>query len=284
MNRFQKQFLSALKHDRVTIIAGAISLILILLAIIAPSIAPYDPKEQLSNGLDQFAMPLPPSANHLAGTDFLGRDVLSRLLYGARVSLAVGIGANGLAIIIGALIGLIAGYFEGFIGDLLMRFTDLMMAFPFILFVIALVAILGPGLENLFIAIGLVTWVNTARIIRANTIILKKSLFVTASQSLGATDFRIIFRHIIPNLFNQILVLMTLGISYTILLEASLSYLGLGVQPPTASWGVMVREAQAYYRAAPWLMFYPGLAIALAVVSFNLLGDGLGDLLDPTLD
>lgn len=259
----------------VTLIVGA--------AILAPWIAPYDPFAQHFDGLTLFGEPLPPGGAYLLGTDLLGRDLFSRLLYGARTSLIIGVVANGIALIIGTLIGLAAGYFQGWIGAVLMRFTDLMMAFPALLLAICLAAIFQPSLWIVAFVIAMVNWVQTARVIYTETTALTARDFIAAERTLGASSARILFKHILPHLVPLIIVWGTLGISTTVLLEATLSYLGVGVQPPTPSWGNIIFENQTYFQAAPWLVFLPGAAIVTLALAFNLVGDALRDVLDPTL-
>ena len=252
-------------------------------AVLAPLIAPFDPFEQHFDGLSLYGEPLPPNATYLLGTDLLGRDVLSRLLYGARTSLIIGVMANGIALIIGTVIGIIAGYFQGWLGSGLMRFTDLMMAFPALLLAICLAAIFTPSLWIVAMVIALVNWVQTARVIYTETSALAARDFIAAERILGASTARILFRHILPHLVPLIIVWGTLGISTTVLLEATLSYLGVGVQPPTPSWGNIIFENQTYFQSAPWLVFIPGFAIVVLALAFNLVGDALRDVLDPTL-
>jgi len=251
-------------------------------AIFAPWIAPYQPQEQMFDGLTLEGAPMPPGAQFWLGTDLLGRDLFSRILYGARTSLIIGVVANGLALIIGTLIGVTAGYFRGWIGAVLMRFTDLMMAFPALLLAICLAAIFTPSLWIVAMVIALVNWVQTARVVYTETSALAEREFVAAEKTLGAGTARILFRHILPHLVPMIIVWGTLGISTTVLLEATLSYLGVGVQPPTPSWGNIIFENQTYFQAAPWLVFIPGAAILLLALAFNLVGDALRDVLDPT--
>ncbi|WP_096787796.1 ABC transporter permease [Rhodobacter sp. CZR27] len=251
-------------------------------ALLAPWIAPYDPNEQHFDGLTIEGAPLPPGGAFLLGTDLLGRDLLSRILYGARTSLVIGVAANGLALAIGTLVGLVAGYFRGWIGSVLMRFTDLMMAFPALLLAICLAAIFQPSLWIVAMVIAFVNWVQTARVIYAETSALTEREFIAAERTLGAGTGRILFRHILPHLLPTIIVWGTLGISTTVLLEATLSYLGVGVQPPTPSWGNIIFENQTYFQSAPWLVFIPGTAILLLAMAFNLVGDALRDVLDPT--
>lgn len=252
-------------------------------AILAPLIAPFDPFEQHFDGLSLFGEPLPPDATYLLGTDLLGRDLLSRLLYGARTSLIIGVMANGIALIIGTVIGITAGYFQGWLGSVLMRFTDLMMAFPALLLAICLAAIFQPSIWIVAFVIALVNWVQTARVIYTETSALAARDFIAAERTLGASTARILFRHILPHLVPLIIVWGTLGISTTVLLEATLSYLGVGVQPPTPSWGNIIFENQTYFQSAPWLVFIPGFAIVVLALAFNLVGDALRDVLDPTL-
>ncbi|PAP96946.1 ABC transporter permease [Mesorhizobium wenxiniae] len=251
-------------------------------AILAPWLTGYDPNEQMFDGLTLEGAPLPPNASFWLGTDLLGRDLLTRILFGARTSLIIGIVANGVALVIGTLVGVTAGYFRGWIGSALMRFTDLMMAFPALLLAICLAAVLQPSLWIVAMVIALVNWVQTARVIYTETSSLAEREFIDAERSIGASAPRILFRHILPHLLPTIIVWGTLGISTTVLLEATLSYLGIGVQPPTASWGNIIFENQTYFQAAPWLVFFPGAAILALALAFNLIGDALRDILDPT--
>ncbi|MCA0275799.1 MAG: ABC transporter permease [Proteobacteria bacterium] len=251
-------------------------------AIFAPWLAGYDPNEQMFDGLTLEGAPLPPSAQFWLGTDLLGRDLFSRILYGARTSLIIGIVANGAALLIGTLVGITAGYFRGWVGNALMRFTDLMMAFPALLLAICLAAVFQPSLWIVALVIALVNWVQTARIVFTETSSLAEREFIDAERTIGASTSRILFRHILPHLMPTIIVWGTLGISTTVLLEATLSYLGIGVQPPTASWGNIIFENQTYFQAAPWLVFFPGAAILALALALNLVGDALRDILDPT--
>ncbi|MES0166712.1 ABC transporter permease [Mesorhizobium sp. M0027] len=251
-------------------------------AILAPWLTGYDPNEQMFDGLTLEGAPLPPGVQFWLGTDLLGRDLLTRLLFGARTSLIIGIVANGVALLIGTLVGIMAGYFRGWIGSALMRFTDLMMAFPALLLAICLAAVLQPSLWIVAMVIALVNWVQTARVIYTETSSLSEREFIDAERTIGASAPRILFRHILPHLLPTIIVWGTLGISTTVLLEATLSYLGIGVQPPTASWGNIIFENQTYFQAAPWLVFFPGAAILALALAFNLVGDALRDILDPT--
>lgn len=273
--RLQRRKMAMFGMVLVIVIVGA--------AILAPWIAPYDPFEQHFDGLTLFGEPLPPGEAYLLGTDLLGRDLFSRLLYGARTSLIIGVVANGIALVIGTLVGLTAGFFQGWIGAVLMRLTDLMMAFPALLLAICLAAIFEPSLWIVAFVIAMVNWVQTARVIYTETTALAARDFIAAERTLGASTPRILFKHILPHLVPMIIVWGTLGISTTVLLEATLSYLGVGVQPPTPSWGNIIFENQTYFQSAPWLVFFPGAAIVMLALAFNLVGDGLRDVLDPTL-
>ena len=226
--------------------------------------------------------PIGPSGTYLLGTDLLGRDLLSRLIYGARTSLIIGIIANGVAVLLGTTVGITAGYLKGRIGSVLMRFTDLMMAFPALLLAITLAAIFSPSLLIVALVIAMVNWVQIARVIYTQAISIAEREFVIASKGLGATNQRVLIKHILPHLLPTVLVYATLGIATTVLLEATLSFLGIGVRPPTPSWGNIIFENQTYFITAPWLVFIPGAAIILLALSFNLLGDALRDELDPT--
>ncbi|WP_095088313.1 ABC transporter permease [Mesorhizobium sophorae] len=262
---------------------GLIVVVIVLLAaIFAPWIVHFSPDNQLTDGLSLEGAPLPPSGEHLFGTDTLGRDLFSRVLFGARTSLIIGLVANGVAVAIGLLVGLLAGYLRGTVGNLLMRFTDLMMAFPALLLAIALAALLKPSLWIVAMVIALVNWVQVARIVYTETRGLVERDFILAERSLGAGNGRIIFLHILPHLMPTAIVWGTLGIATTVLLEATLSFLGIGVQPPQPSWGNIIFESQSYFQDAPWLVFIPGAIILATALSFNLIGDALRDILDPT--
>ena len=275
--------MTTMTRNKSVLIGGFIVLLVSLTSLFAPLLAPHDPMEQhIMEGLTDDGAPVPPCAQFPLGTDRLGRDVLSRLLYGSRVSLKVGVVANTIILCIGVLFGLIAGYYGGWIDQIMLRLVDLILSFPFLLLVIALVSIGGkPGVHNIYIALGIVGWTTLARIARSKVLSIKEKEFVESSRAIGATDAVIILRHILPNIAGPVLVMFTLGIASIILTESVLSYLGLGIQPPAPSWGGMIFEGQPYYRIAPWLIFAPGLAILLTVVGFNLLGDGLRDILDP---
>lgn len=257
--------------------------IVVFAAVFAPWVAPYDPNEQFFEGLTMEGAPLPPNSEFLLGTDLLGRDLLSRLIYGAQTSLIIGIVANGIAVIIGTLVGLTAGFVRGWTGTVLMRMTDLMMAFPALLLAIALAAILQPSLWIVALVIAMVNWVQVARVIYSETISISSREFIAVEKTLGASTLRILFSHLLPHLLPTIMVWATLGISTTVLLEATLSFLGVGVQPPTPSWGNIIFESQTYFTSAIWLVLIPGIAIILLSLSFNLVGDALRDELDPSL-
>ena len=258
-------------------------LVMVFAAIFAPWIMPYDPNDQMFDGLSLEGAPLPPSSQFWLGTDLLGRDLFSRLILGTQTSLIIAILANGIAVALGATVGITAGYFGGWIGGILMRFTDLMMAFPALLLAIVLAAIFKPSLLIVALVIAMVNWVQMARVIYTETRSLAQRDFIEVQRAMGSSTLRILGRHILPHLVYSIIVFGTLGISTTVLLEATLSYLGVGVQPPTPSWGNIIFENQTYFANAPWLVFFPGLAIILLALSFNLLGDVLRDTLDPKL-
>lgn len=259
-----------------------IVVLVVVMAIAAPLIAPFSPDDQMFDGLSMEGAPLPPGGPYLLGTDTLGRDLFSRLLFGARTSLVIGLVANGIAVTIGLFIGIVAGYVRGFFGNLLMRFTDLMMAFPALLLAIVLAALLHPSLWIVAMVIALVNWVQVARIVYTETRGLVERDFIMAERSLGAGHGRILLLHILPHLMPTAIVWGTLGIATTVLLEATLSFLGIGVQPPQPSWGNIIFESQSYFESAPWLVFIPGAVILLTALSFNLVGDALRDILDPT--
>ena len=270
-----------LLRNGVGLAGGVVVLVFVLLALFAPLLAPYDPAEQFFDGLTLTGSPLPPNGRFLLGTDLLGRDLLSRLLYGARISLAIGVVANTAALLLGTLLGLLAGYFRGVVGTVIMRFTDVMMAFPALLLAIALSAILEPSLWIVALVIALVNWVQVARVVYAQVLALSENDFVASARALGARRGRILVTHLVPHVLPTMLVYATLGISTTVLLEATLSFLGVGVRPPTPSWGGIISESQSFFFTAPWLVAFPGLAILVTAVAFNLVGDALRDALDP---
>ncbi|KQT47371.1 peptide ABC transporter permease [Aureimonas sp. Leaf454] len=278
----ERGLLRRLLQRKLAVLGLLIITVVVVSAVLAPHVAPFDPNEQFFDGLTLEGSPLPPSSTYWLGTDLLGRDLLSRILYGARNSLIIGVVANGAALLIGTFVGVVAGYFRGIVGTVLMRFTDLMMAFPALLLAICLAAVLRPSLWIVALVIALVNWVQVARVVYSETRSLGEREFIAAEKTLGAGSARILFRHILPHLTSTVIVYGTLGISTTVLLEATLSFLGVGVQPPDASWGNIIFENQTYFQSAPWLVFFPGAAILLLALAFNLVGDGLRDALDPT--
>lgn len=271
----------SLRHDIPALVSVVVLALLALAAVLAPLLAPHDPLTTYPDGLALNGAPLPPNAHFLLGTDPNGRDVLSRLLYGARVSLVIGIVANGLATVLGVLVGLLAGYFGGWVETVLMRITDIVMAFPILLFCIALIAITGPSARNVVIVIAVIYWTSLARIVRGLVLGLKNREFITAARTIGMSHTRIVFRQILPHLVPAIIVYATLGVATSILIEASLSFLGIGVPIPAPSWGQMIDQGRQYFQLAPWLMVFPGICLLITVLAFNLAGDWLRDLLDP---
>jgi ABC-type dipeptide/oligopeptide/nickel transport system permease subunit len=267
-----------LRTDRRAWFGGSVITLLVLLAIAAPVFARHDPfGVELINSLQ------PPSAQHWFGTDIQGRDVWARLVYGARVSLSVGILSQGIALTLGVILGLIAGYYGRWIDELVMRLADVTLAFPTLLLLIALVAALQPSLTVVFITIGVVGWAGMARLVRGQVLVIRELEFVQAERALGANDIRILMRHVLPSVVAPVVIAATLGVAGAIMAESSLSFLGLGVQPPTPSWGSMIADGRDLYqlRHAPWTSVFPGMAIGSAVLGFNLLGDALRDALDP---
>lgn len=265
-----------LRH-RLAMAGSVVFVLIVLTAIFAPWIAPQDPYEV------NEVFEAPPSAEHLLGTDLVGRDVLSRLIYGSRISLIVGVGTVIIYVLIGGILGILAGYFGGKLDILIMRFTDIIMSFPYFMVILVLVSILGPAVSNVILALGLLGWPGIARIIRGSILTVKNSDYVKAGVALGYSHARIIFRHIVPNILAPVLVNATFGVSSAILMESSLSFLGMGVQPPTASWGNILTDAQSMtiLSREPWLWVPAGLMIVVTVLSINFIGDGLRDALDP---
>lgn len=266
------------------VFAGVVLTLLVLSAIAAPLLAPYDP-----TATELRLRNTPPawqeggSTEHLLGTDPVGRDLLSRIIYGARVSLAVGIIVTTLAALIGVLFGLLAGYYPGPIDEAVMRVSDLFLAFPFILLAITIIAVLGSGLVNLILVLVITGWVQYARLVRGLVLSIKQNQYVEAARVAGALDSRVIVRHILPNTFAPVIVLATLQVAFVLLTEAALNFLGLGVDPSTPTWGSMVNDGRLYIYNAWWVITFPGVAIMLAVLSINMLGDWLRDAFDPTL-
>ena len=260
------------------LIAAIVLGFLILTALFAPLLAPYDPL-----AMDLGSLRQPPSSTHPLGTDSKGRDILSRIVHGARISLAVGIAASALSLCIGVLLGLCAGYFGGRVDVVLSQMFDIFLAFPSLLLAIGISAVMPPGLTSAMLAITLVGWAGFARLVRGMTLSLKEHTYVEASRALGASSARILYKHVLPNALPLILVAGSLRVGGFILLEAALSFLGLGAQPPTPTWGSMISLNRAYINSAPWMVIFPGLAISITVISFNVLGDFLRDRLDPRL-
>lgn len=271
-------FWARFSHNRLAVAGSILVLLLFAVALLAPLIAPYEPDH-----IDRYHILEPPGSLHILGTDDIGRDVFSRMLYGARVSLSVGFVAVGLATLIGMVLGAIAGYYEGILDRLLMRFVDVMLSIPSFFFILAVIAFIGPSIWNIMVIIGLTSWMGVSRLVRAEFLSLKKREYVLAAKAIGASDIRIIFRHMLPNSLAPVIVSAVLGVAAAVLLESSLSFLGLGVQPPHPSWGNILTAGKANIEIAWWLSVFPGLAILITVLSYNLLGEGLRDALDPRL-
>jgi peptide/nickel transport system permease protein len=265
-----------LLKNTLAVTGGILVLLVFILSILAPWIAPYDP-----SAIDIKNILIGPSFSHPFGTDDLGRDVLSRMIWGGRISLEVGFVAVGIATIIGIILGSIAGYYGRYIDSVIMRAVDIMLSIPTIFLVLAVIAILEPSIINIMIVIGLTSWMEPARLIRAEFISLKERDFVTAARALGANDGRIIMKHVLPNGLSPIMVSATMGVGGAILVESALSFLGLGVQPPTPSWGSLLSSGKDNIEIAWWLSAFPGLAILVTVLGYNLLGEGIRDALDP---
>jgi ABC-type dipeptide/oligopeptide/nickel transport system permease subunit len=274
MSRTTRQLL----HDPRTWFGGGVVVLLGVLAVAAPLVARHDPF-----GVDLINSLEGPSWTHWFGTDIQGRDVWARLVYGARVSLSVGVASQAIALTLGILLGLVAGYYRGWVDELVMRLADVTLAFPTLLLLIALVAALQPSLTVVFVTIGVVGWAGMARLVRGQVLVVRELEYVQAEQALGARDRRIIAQHILPGVIAPVIIAATLGVAGAIMAESSLSFLGLGVQPPTPSWGAMIADGRDLYqlRHAPWTSLAPGLAIGAAVLGFNLLGDALRDAMDP---
>ena len=269
---------SRLLRNPVAMAGGAVVILLIVVAIVAPYLAPYDPVHQdLANSLAG------PSMKHLAGTDVHGRDIFSRIIYGTRISLRIGFLGMLLGCVVGVILGLVAGYYGGWADTIIMRLMDVQLAFPGLLVAICIIAIIGPGLENVIVAVGIFSVPLFARVTRGQVLSLKEQDFIAAARMMGAQDGRIMLNHLLPNAAAPLLVLCTLRIATAILTAASLSFLGLGAQPPIPEWGAMLSDGRAYLALAPHVATTPGLAILVTVLAFNLLGDGLRDALDPRL-
>ncbi|MDR1656373.1 MAG: ABC transporter permease [Deltaproteobacteria bacterium] len=269
--------LSGLLSNKLALAGGLVVLVLFAVSWLAPVISPHDPNK--ISVTERFRPP--GTQGHLLGTDSLGRDVFSRMIWGSRISLKVGFVAVGLSTLIGLMLGSISGFYGGLIDAAVMRFCDLILCFPSMFLILAVIAILEPSIWNVMIVIGLTSWMGIARLVRAELMTLKNRDFTLAAKVLGASDLRIICRHLLPNAMGPVLVTATLGVAGAILTESSLSFLGLGVQPPTPTWGSILSEGKNYLQRAWWLSLYPGLAILITVLSYNLLGEGLREAFNP---
>jgi len=271
--------LKVLKANPLLLSGFIITSFIILVALLAPWIAPYHPWKDanLVYSLE------PPGGKYLLGADRQGRDLLSRILFGARISLMVGLVAQSLNTLIGTMLGLTAGVVGGKVDDLIMGLTNVMLSLPPLILALGIMAVLGPGLINIFIALGFTYWTYTCRLARGQALSVKEKEFVEAARALGSSRIRVVIRHILPHVFGPVLVIATMGVGSAILIEAALSFLGVGTQPPTPSWGLILSGGRSYIWTAPWIMIFPGVAISITVLGVNLLGDGLRDLLDPRL-
>lgn len=276
--RLGKVIMGRFRHNSLSVVGAAVVLILIISAVFAPYLSPYGPAQiDIDNVLS------PPGWHHPFGTDELGRDVLTRMMWGSRVSLSVGFVAMGIALIIGIIIGSVAGFYGGAVDAVLMRFVDIMLCFPSFVLILAVIAILEPGMFKIMAVIGLTGWMDVARLVRAEFLSLKERDFVLASRAAGAGNIRLIFKQLLPNALSPVFVAATLGVAGAILTESALSFLGIGIRPPQASWGSILSIGKDYIEVAWWLSFFPGLAILVTVLSYNLIGEGLRDSLDPRL-
>jgi peptide/nickel transport system permease protein len=267
-----------LRRNPLAVAGMAAVALLFFVAVAAPWLAPFDPAE-----FNRDSILASPSARHWLGTDALGRDVFSRLVYGSRVSLAVGFVSVGISVLIGAFLGALAGYFGGTVDSAVMRLVDLMLCFPSMFLILAVIAFVGPSIWNVMAVIGLTGWMGVCRLVRAEFLTLRERDYVAAARALGAGPLRIIFRHLLPNALAPVLVAAVLGVAGAILTESALSFLGLGVQPPTPSWGNILADGRANLDIAWWLSVFPGLAITVTMLAYNLFGEGLRDALDPRL-
>ncbi len=272
----REQLRRMVSQNKLAAFSACVILLIIVLALFTPLIAPYGEAEQ-----DLMARLQAPSLKHWLGTDELGRDVLTRLLYGSRVSLIVGILPSMISLAIGIFFGLLAGYFGGWVDYVIMRVADVMLSIPSLLLAMVIMYTLGSSIMNIFIALALVGWASVARVVRSHTLSLKESEYVEAARSIGVSNFTIMVRHILPNCVPSLIVLFTLNVPSSILSESTLSFLGIGVQPPAASWGLMVNQSKQFLFTQPWLALAPSVAIMIVVLAFNFLGDGLRDVLDP---
>ena len=267
-----------IKRNKGLVIGGSIVFTVIIVAIFASLIAPHN--FRIGNLMDSLS---PPCRKYWLGTDQYGRDILSRLIYGARLSLMIGFVAQSINTFIGVTFGLIAGYYGGVVDDVIMGITNITLSMPALILALAIMALLGPGLINLFIALGIVNWTYTCRIARAETLSVRATTYTEAARALGCSSFRILRKHVLPNILGPILVIVTLGVADAILVAATLSFLGLGAQPPTPEWGAMLSHGRDYLYFAPWISIFPGVALFITILGLNILGDGLRDFLDPHL-
>jgi len=267
-----------LVRNKLAMIGLAIVIIMAIIAIFAPFIAPYNPNDRIKEDSQKG-----PTLKHWFGTDLLGRDLFSRVLFGTRISMLVGVVAVAISLAIGLFFGALSGFFGGISDAVIMRVADIFFAFPYILGAIVIMTVLGPGVLNVFIAIGILGWSSVARLFRSSILSIKEKEYIEAARAVGASNSRIIIKHIFPNSFAPIIVYSTMNVGTAIIVEAALSFLGLGVQPPTPSWGKMLSESLGYINTSPWMMFFPGLAILITCLGFVLLGDGLRDAFDPKL-
>ena len=276
---FYTVFWKRFRRNRFALAGGMVVALLFLVSLCAPLITPYHP-----DAINAYQVLLPPSAAHWMGTDELGRDVFTRVVFGARISLYVGFVAVGIATAIGTVVGLLAGFYGGWTDSVLMRFVDIMLCFPTFFLILAMIALLEPSIWIIMLVIGITGWMGVARLVRAEVLSIKERDYVMAARSIGASDRRIIFRHILPNAAAPVLVAATLGVGGAILTESALSFLGIGVQPPTPSWGNILTSGKDYLEFAWWLSLFPGLAILVTVLAYNLLGEGIRDALDPRIN
>lgn len=272
-------FWPRIRRNKLAITGAVVVLMLLIASLLAPWIAPHNPTQ-----INAWQVLAPPSTSHWFGTDELGRDVFSRVLYGARISLKVGFVAIGIAIVLGSVVGLVAGYYGGWVDTVLMRCVDIMLCFPAFFLILAIITFLEPSIWYIMAVIGLTGWMGVARLVRAEVLTIREMDYVMAARCIGCSNLRIILRHILPNALSPVLVAATLGVAGAILTESSLSFLGIGVQPPTPSWGNILTSGKDYIEFAWWLSLFPGLAILVTVLAYNLLGEGIRDALDPRTD
>ena len=273
-NSFWKRF----KQNKLAVLGGLVVAVLFTIAIFAPAITPYDP-----NAINVQNILEPPGFTHLFGTDDLGRDILSRIIWGSRISLSVGFVAVGISTFIGVILGALTGYYGGWVDRVIMRFVDIMLSIPTFFLLLAVIAFLEPGISNIMIVIGLTSWMGVTRLVRAEFLSVKEREFTQSARAIGAGDMRIIFRHILPNSIAPVIVSAVLGVAGAILTESALSFLGIGVQPPASSWGNILTIGKDNIEIAWWLSVFPGVAILVTVLAYNLLGEGIRDAIDPRM-